>query len=687
MKRLIVVLLSVFIVFWAFSYDYVSVFKQGEEIFFNSDNQVNAIPVFERIVQSYELGELPQDAYPMYMKSLEYLCLLYLKKGDSESSKNMLIKIIKVNPAHKLSRSIFPKKLRTLYSNLKKNLVGYIDVKCPVPDYKCIVDGKDAQKDESGKIPVLEGKHVVEITKPDYSTVKKEVNIKVGKTVTIDAPIIRIKASATILTSPQGVKVYLDGVFIGETEGSAPLDYLKEHVDTIQSLGVTPSELSDYFVINNLDRGEHTVELKKDCYAPLKVILDIKELKDYFYKPFVLNRSVGYLNIESGVFGLNGDVFVDGRRVGSLPILKLEVCSGSHTVKVAFPSGFFIKTINVSKDEIVKVNAIPKPSLLYVGTKPLKSGMVNFQGFEKLLVSSLKQIKIFNASYNPDYLSSIDNLLNGEKNTIEKVKQDYGQSLIVFGIEKRVRLRRYIDFYIFNTDFFKIEKITLNPANMEDVKKLISFISNIPQMVEYSADITVVRDPSINRVVVVESNNDALKCGDIIVSVDGKEVHTEKEVYSSMKSPSVKVTLKREKQELTVDVSVNKRPTQIRQNLQSLCYNAAYLYYVSNINNPDFDDVEKNSAKLNLGICYLRFGMFENAFDVFSTVTLPDSPGVSAGTILFLKGVCYQEIGLWSDLQMLFKNYNFNKDATVINSHGFKVKDLIDFTHAYLKAH
>ncbi len=687
MKRFTVIVLILLGFLNVLAFDYVSTFKQGEDIFFNSDNQVNAIPVFERIVQSYELGELPEDAYPIYMKSLEYLCLLYLKKGDPQGSKNMLIKIIKVNPAHKLNRSIFPKKLRNLYSSLKKGLVGYIDVKCPESDFICKVDGKDAEKDETGKIPVLAGKHSVEITKPNFSTITREIEIKIGQVVTIDAPIVRIKASATILTSPIGVKVYLDGVYIGETKDTAPLDYVKRHVDTIQELGITPSELSDYFVINNLDKGEHTLELKKDCFQTLKAILTIDELKDYHYKPFVLERSVGYLNIESGVFGLNGDVFVDGRRVGNLPISKLEVCSGNHTVKVAFPSGFFIKTVSVKKDQIVKVNAVPKPSLLYVGTKPLKSGMVSFNSFEDALISSFKKIKIFNPSTNTDYLSSVDNLLKGDVNTIKKITDDYGQSLVVFGVEKRIRLRRLIDFYILNTDFFKLEKITVNPANLQDVDKVINFIKKIPPLTENTAFITVINNPELNHPVVVQSYNDFPAIGDVILEVNGKEVSTEKEFYSLLTPPSVKLKVKRGKEIKDIDVKVTKAPVQIRQNLNSISYNSAYLYYKSNINNPDFDDVEVNSAKLNLGVCYLRFGMFENAFDIFSSVNLPDTPGISAGTILYLKGVCYQEIGLWSDLQMLYKQYNYNPDATVINSHGFKVKDLIDFTQAYLKAH
>ncbi len=687
MKKLVVFLGIILFSLNSFSIDYVSTFKQGEDIFFNSDNQVNAIPVFESIVQSYELGELPQEAYPFYMKSLEYLCLLYLKKGDTESSKNMLVKIIKINPAHKLNRSIFPRKLRNLYSQLKKGLVGYIDVKCPEPDYICIIDGKEANKDETGKIPVLAGKHNVEITKPNFSSISKEFELKVGETITVDAPIIRIKASATILTSPPNVKVYLDGVYVGETEGTAPLDYLKEHVETIQELGVTPSELSDYFVINNLDKGEHVVELKRECYKTEKLILKIEELKDYFYKPFVLKRSVGYLNIETSIFGLNGDVFVDGRRVGNLPVMKLEVCSGTHNIKVAFPTGFFIKTVDVESDEIVKVNAVPKPSLLYVGTKPLKSGMINFGNFEDNLVSALKQIKIFNASANEDYLSSVDSLLKGDRKVIEKIREDYGESLVLFGVEKRIRLRRLIDFYIFNTDFFKLEKITVNPADPKSVERLVNFIKSIPNIVEFTADITVIRDPVENKPIVIDSQNDLLKEGDLILSIGDKEVFNEKDVYGMLKSPSVKIKVERGKEVLDLEIKVVKRPIQIRQNLNSLCYNSAYLYFKSNINNPEFDDVEINALKLNLGICYLRFGMFESAFDVFSSINLPDTPGISAGTILFLKGVCYQEIGLWSDLQLLYNQYNYNENATIINSHGFKIKDLIDFTKAYLQAH
>ncbi len=670
-----------------YSFDYKNSFKQGEDIFYNSENQVNAIPFFERIVQSYELGELTNDAYHYYMKSLEYLCLLYLKNGQNDMSRQMLEKIIKTDPSHVLNKEIFPRKIRKLYAELKKNMVGHLDVKCSVSDFKCLVDGKERKKDETGKIPVLAGKHTVEVLKENYSNVKTEIEVKAGEVVEIDAPIIRIKASATILTQPQGVKVYLDGVYVGETSGTAPLDYLKEHPDTIQELGIVPSMLSDYFVINNLEKGEHTVELKKECYKTEKIILTIDELKDYFYKPFILERSIGYLTVQSGVFGLEGDVFIDERRIGSLPVKKLEVCSGSHQIKVAFPSGFFIKNVNVAKDEVVVVNAIPKPSLLFVGIKRLKSGFNAMGDVSDKVVELLKKIEFYNTSSNPDYVSSINELLKGNGSVIGKIKNDYGQSLVVFGIEKRIRLRRYIDFYVFNTDFFKLEKITIEPSKPGELKKLADFIGKMPVIIENTCDITVIKDPMSNTPVVISSYNDKLKPGDLIVSVNGLNVITEKDVYNALKVPESEFKIQRGKDTLSVSVKTVKRPVQIRQNINSLSYNSAYLYFLTKINDVETDDVEKSAAKLNLGVCYLRFGMFENAYDTFSSANLPDTPGVSAGTIVFLKGICYQEIGLWSDLQMLFDGYAKNPNATVINSHGFKVKDLIDFTHAYLKSH
>jgi len=66
-------------------------------------------------------------------------------------------------------------------------------------------------------------------------------------------------------------------------------------------------------------------------------------------------------------------------------------------------------------------------------------------------------------------------------------------------------------------------------------------------------------------------------------------------------------------------------------------------------------------------------------------VKLADGPGISAGTVDYLKGICYQEIGSWMDLQTLFHNYHYSDEATVINSRGMRVRDLIGFTFEYLR--
>ena len=170
----------------------------------------------------------------------------------------------------------------------------------------------------------------------------------------------------------------------------------------------------------------------------------------------------------------------------------------------------------------------------------------------------------------------------------------------------------------------------------------------------------------------------------MILAVDGTDLVDPAAYYAALKPGTVTLKLGRNGSPVDVTIPVENKPVVMRQNLSSLSYNAAYLYFGSRAAFAR-TAVEKASAQLNLAMCMLRFRDVERAFDTLTLIQLPDEPGIGAGTVHYLRGVCYQEIESWMNLQTLFRNYTNSPDATVINSRGMRVKDLIDFTFEYLR--
>ncbi len=683
MKKLIVFLLLMTVPIFAF--DVASVFHDNVQIFQDSDNPGNAINGFQDIVSAYDLGEIKgADAFNYYLQSMEYLIVLYSNKGDTKTVHTLFEKIIRSDPGHKLDKLFISPRIVQDFNNQRDQMVGYLKIECPVPNPDVSAGTLKLVPNSKGLYATLAGDLTLRIGKENYEPVNRNITVSVGKTVDVKVELIRTLASVTVLTDPTGVQVFMDGVLMGETSGSVPVDYVKDHGDTIRELGLNPSTLSNYFVINRVEPGDHVLELKKDCYKAARLTLPKLEKRDYQFKPVQLERSIGYLIVEAGADDQTGDLFVDSRRVGSLPVRDLEVCSGEHLLKVAFENGTFIKKLKVEEGEHRVVKAVPKPTLLFAGIKSLDSNLSIVQQVKKSLEQQFQKIPFYNAQTDDSYISAIDGLLKGDRKVIGNIRNDYGQALIVFGVEKRVKLKRYIDIYVLNTELYHQEKFTLDPANPTSEEQFIHAISNMPKLVENTAGIAVIRDPDRSLPVVISSSVETVQEGDIVASVNGKECADEASFYKALVVPETKLQLERAGASLEVVVKVEVTPVVMRQNLNSLSYNSAYLYFLSKIQFPG-TDVQKAGAQLNLAMCNLRFRRFEQAFDTLSMIQLPDRPGISAGTVLYLKGVCYKEIGSWIDLQTLYKNYHFNEGATVINSRGLRVRSLIDFTFEYLR--
>ncbi len=75
--------------------------------------------------------------------------------------------------------------------------------------------------------------------------------------------------------------------------------------------------------------------------------------------------------------------------------------------------------------------------------------------------------------------------------------------------------------------------------------------------------------------------------------------------------------------------------------------------------------LEQMVARLNLAIAHLSLNDWEPALESLRQVNVPDGPGVAAGTVAYLMGLCYEALNRTADARAAFERAAAAADATL----------------------
>lgn len=150
--------------------------------------------------------------------------------------------------------------------------------------------------------------------------------------------------AAFITTLPPAANVWIDGAYVGQT----PL------------------------YVDELDPGRHTLLVSRTAWRPLSGEVSI-EVGRVSTVSFVLTRSptalrpragataMGKLNIRGGPSG--AIVFVDGAKIGKLPMGPFKLPSGHHILElVTPPAGSFLRDVEIYPDAQSVISLSKNPS-------------------------------------------------------------------------------------------------------------------------------------------------------------------------------------------------------------------------------------------------------------------------------------------------------------------------------------
>jgi len=100
----------------------------------------------------------------------------------------------------------------------RRRISGTLVIESTTRGAKVYIDG-----DEVGTIPLerpirlMPGQHTIKVTKPGHTQYMETIRVRRGRRVRLEVDLLPIAGVTTLLTSPQGARVYLDGKFVGKT--------------------------------------------------------------------------------------------------------------------------------------------------------------------------------------------------------------------------------------------------------------------------------------------------------------------------------------------------------------------------------------------------------------------------------------------------------------------------------------
>ncbi len=170
------------------------------------------------------------------------------------------------------------------------------------------------------------------------------------------------EGAISIITKPEGAKVYLNGNLIGET----PLRQ------------------------NEIVAGEHKIIIKKRGYEPIEAGITVKD-KILTNIEHTLTEATGILNINTAPG--NATVIFDNESIGNAPLKIKNVSSGAHTLKIS-KKGYddLVKELAFNKGEEKALTTALKKRVVLLGPLTEKDQQAGAATAKNLIIETLRDL-------------------------------------------------------------------------------------------------------------------------------------------------------------------------------------------------------------------------------------------------------------------------------------------------------
>ncbi|HET6374000.1 MAG TPA: PEGA domain-containing protein, partial [Candidatus Polarisedimenticolia bacterium] len=616
------------------------------------------------------------------------------RTADAEADYEALIRFDLTWPVDRTRNS---PKILALYDGVRKRLVGTLVVQTDPPGARLKLGEEILGRSPLFDKELLAGSYSLSAEAEGFEPLVEPLTVTGGARLEKTLRLIPNARDVIVTTSPSGAKVSVDGKERGVTFGEAG----QEYSGAAAEMGLALSEISAPILIEHLSPGNHQIRIEKACYEPqllaVEVAVDSVDNSPVRFAPTRLAPSKGSLFVESVPVG--AEVSLDGTVAGATPATLDQVCSGWHDVVLRKKDvGQWRGRVEVTRGERGVLKATLRPTLAYVGVMAAGAGAAPPAGEQDLgqLLSRLRGMNVLGPGAGlPDDLLARrrkDPEAPMTRADLAAVAAATGADLVLAARPAEGAFERKLEIHILSTKYALQDR---GEISLEDEGAKDALLARLESRTNLDAPwlgLSVIeRYQNVNPTVVrVLPGSPALaagvKVGDRIVSVAGTQVHAPADLLAAtaklprpgqasliVQGPGAAPRSLNIAVGATMLVPNPRAPSLSKPLLAAeLSYRAAMEAAAGRPTGP-----ERTASLLGLGALLLDAGLYDQALhDALDLAALPPGPGISDGTLAYLRGLCLQAAGRGPEGRQMLEKAAGQSEATLWSNDGPSVKEL-----------
>lgn len=297
-------------------------FNRSKEAYDNTQYEVAAAALDEWIAK-FAIQPIPDERRRLVISAYELRARARQYIGRVDDARNDFRQILLfIDPSYQFPSDLLDQRVRSLFDEVRRNVVGAIDLSVTPPDATVTINGKRVPSQAAG-MSLPGSTYTLVAVRPGYRKAEQPFTVLPGTTQPIAVALERVSSNVTFITTPSGVEVFVDG----ESKGKTELD---------PSSG---SASSKPFVVTELPNGRRRFEFRLACHRNAEQPMDLTRADDYPPVNVRLEPAMGTITVTS-TNAPNAQVILDGGLKGTLspqagvPFTLHQLCEGPHTVEV-----------------------------------------------------------------------------------------------------------------------------------------------------------------------------------------------------------------------------------------------------------------------------------------------------------------------------------------------------------------
>jgi tetratricopeptide (TPR) repeat protein len=635
-----------------------------------------ALAELDLVVTALEARRSEPTTRQPLTEALELRARTQVGLGRTERAQEDFKALLDITPDHRLAEDVSPRVV-AVFTQVRAQTIGQIVVTIEPADAQVRLDGRPIRAGDE-PVDLVAGPHVLAALRSGYRPATMDLIADAGRSTPVRLTLERASATIFIVTQPSGADVLVNGASRGRTE-SAPTGRLGGAPASAQ---VAAADQSVPLAIGDLVPGAYTVDVRKPCHLAARESLNIDRLDDYRIGPIVLKPAVAALQIGATV---GADILLDGHSIGDAPKNVDDVCEGTHVVEARTSTGRDVRTIEVHAGERLTVTLTPRPMLALVDafavSDPSRATDLRAQVAATLAGAAgvfvyappiadarrIAQSERVSAGWLALDLNR-QPLSTGARGMSPESRRDVSTRLSkaldaqgVAAITIPSGSSRIVWLSVLAANSGDPDVIEVNLDQPEAAMKALDAPASLGALLRRSLGVSLVDAMYRPGPVVAEAGAGAsragLAIGDTITHVNDAAVATAQDLRRVLDSVGNRETVTLRVQGRTGTSRVVEAPIRLEPRIATLtttsgAANVALIDLRARLRSAG--GLEEAALHLNLAALLMRLGSWNAAIAELQAVKLPDTSGVSNGTVQYMLGRCLDALGKPNDAQQAY---------------------------------